>query len=66
MAKYSITHVRKRFEDIYGYEVIRQWEYKGNRYSRRVLYNLYADGNLVLENVTLKALAEFLISEGEY
>lgn len=65
MAKYSISHVRKRFEEIYGYQVIRQWEYKGVRY-HAALYNLYSDGNLVLEKVTLKALAEFLISEGEY
>lgn len=65
MAKYSIAHVRKRFWEIYGYEVVRLWEYKGNRY-HCALYNLYDRGSLILGNVTLKALAEHLISKGEY
>ena len=66
MAKYSISHVQKKFKEIYNLEVTKIWGYKNNRYGC-TRYNVYDSvHSLVLENVTLKALAEYLISEGKY
>lgn len=64
--RYSISHVQKRFKEIYALDVVKIWGYKMNRYSC-IRYNVFdSDGNLVLGRVTLKALAEHLISKGEY
>lgn len=66
MAKYSISHVQKRFKEIYDLDIKKIWEYKGCRY-HCTLYDVYdSEKNLVLHRMTLKALAEHLIFKGEY
>lgn len=63
--RYSIQRVKKRFLDIYGITIENNCRYKDRSYYAR--FNGYdADGNLVLENVTLNSLAEYLVSQGEY
>lgn len=65
---YSITHVQKRFKEIYDLDVVKiDYGYKGYRYRRYIEYNVYnSDGECILRRMTLKALAEHLIKKGEY
>lgn len=65
---YSITHVQKRFKEIYDLDVVKHdYGYKGYRYRRYIEYDVYnSDGDCILKHMTLKALAEHLIKKGEY
>lgn len=67
---YSYARIKKRMWDIYGLYLIDMKEnvYKAYRYPPYThLYKLLDENNvIVLENVTLKALADMLKAEGEY
>ena len=66
---YSYSHIRKLMWDIYGLYLIDMNEniYKASRYSPIHLYKLVDENNnVVLEFVTLKALADFLKQQGDY
>ena len=65
--RYSIARVQKRFKEIYDLDVVKITGYKYYRYRRYIEYDVYnSDGERILHRVTLKALAEHLIREGEY
>ncbi len=66
MQRYSIAHVRKQFKKFYNYEVERKTGYKVNRhqYTKYDVYDCYH--NRILHDVTLNALADYLVSQGEY
>ena len=65
--RYSITHVQKRFKEIYDLDVVKITGYKYYRYRRYVEYDVYnSDGERILHRMTLDALAEHLIKNNEY
>ena len=65
--KYSISHVQKRFKEIYDLDVVKITGYKYYRYRRYVEYDVYnSDGERIMHRMTLDALAEHLIKKNEY
>lgn len=66
--RYSIARVTKRFKDIYDLDVVKiDYGYKGYRYRRYVEYDVYnSDGKRIMHRLTLDAMAQYLIREGEY
>ena len=66
--QYSITHVKKRFKEIYDLDIRKiDYGYKGYRYRRYIEYDVYnSDGERILHRMTLKALGDHLVKNGEY
>lgn len=66
---YSYSHIKKQMKDIYNLNLIDVNEnvYKAYRYDHIHIYNLLdEESNIVLENVTLQALATLLKKNGDY
>lgn len=66
---YSYSHIKKQIKSIYNLNLIDVNEnvYKAYRYNPIHLYKLLdEDNNIVLENVTLQALATLLKKNGDY
>lgn len=65
---YSVSHIKKVLFDIYGlYLIDENVGYKGNRYRRFHTYRVVDETNtIILEHVTLEALADFLRKNGDY
>lgn len=59
---FSIAHIRKVLFDEYGLYLIDEHQgYKANRYRRFHTYRVVnEDNHIIMEHVTLKALANFL------
>lgn len=66
--RYSIARVQKRFREIYDLSIIKKdLGYKGQRYVPYTLYDaVTASGEVIMENITLNALGDFLASQDEY
>ncbi len=66
--RYSIARIRMIFKDVYGLTVVkRDLGYKGNRHVPYCLYDLVTPtGEVILENITLNAMGDFLASQNEY
>ena len=67
--RYSISHVQKQFKNLYGIEIMLvNLGYKGYRYKRFKLYDMYSieTGKLMATNLTLAVLGNFLVSQGDY
>lgn len=65
--RYSITHVQKRFKELYNYDIRKITGYKYYRYRRFIEYDVYnSDGERILHRMTLKALGDHLLDKGEY
>lgn len=65
--RYCIAKVKRLYKEIYDLDVANIGGYKSNRHQ---LYEHYRvtdrDGNIVMDNVTLNALADHLVDIGEY
>lgn len=66
--RYSITRVQKRFKDIYDLDVRKiDYGYKGYRYRKYIEYDVFdSDGQRVMHRVTLRALGDCLVRNGDY
>ena len=66
---YNKAHIEKVLWDTYGMYLIDEhaWEYKAYRYRRYHTYKVVDEhGNVKMNHITLKALADFLKKEGDY
>ena len=66
---YSKSHIEKVLWDVYGLYLIdeHKWDYKAYRYIRYHTYQVVNEAGTVLaRHITLKALADFLKTKGDY
>ena len=65
--RYSISRIKKVLKDVYNVTLVSEQD---NFYKYRVRYKTYsvvdADGNFIMQYVTLDALGDFLSSQGDY
>lgn len=65
--RYCKARISKRLYDVYGYYLVKKGGYKANRYNRYNVYDVVDEsGNVLIENATLKAIGDFLVSNEEY
>ena len=66
--RFSRSHIEKVLREVYDHYTLQPiGGYKANRYRRFCTYNvLDADGNIIMRNVTLAAIGNYLKSQEDY